>query len=76
MIDSNKCDLENPSYEYLAGMVVNAPDCIVSQKPFVNTVEECLDLCKKESLCASLELTEGVCTLYAISYDKNPGKFY
>lgn len=73
LIDSNKCDLANPSYEYVAGMVINAPDCIVSEKPFVNTVEECLDLCKQEALCASMELTEGVCTCYAISYDKNPG---
>lgn len=73
LVDSNKCDLTNPSYEYVAGMVINAPDCIVSEKPFVNTVDECLDLCKQEPLCACLELTEGVCTLYAISFDKNPG---
>lgn len=73
LMDLNKCDIASPSYEYVAGMVVNAPDCVISEKPFVNTVNECLDLCKNEPLCATMQLKEGVCCLYAISFDKNPG---
>lgn len=69
------CNAENPAYEIVEGVKVNAPFCIVKEVPFCNTIEECMSECSKEANCAALELNEGICTLYSVNYDNNPEKF-
>lgn len=69
------CNAKNPAFEIVEGVRVNAPFCVVKEVPFCNTIEECLAECKRDVDCASIELNEGVCTLYSINYDNNPEKF-
>lgn len=69
------CNIPNTSFEILENVRINAPNCIVRELPYVNTINECIAECQKETICHSVEITEGVCTLYSINYEDNPEKF-
>lgn len=69
------CNVPNGSFEILENVQIAAQHCIVKQSPYINTIDECISECQREALCHSVEITEGVCTLYSISYDDSPGYF-
>lgn len=71
----SSCNLTNPSFEILENLRINAPRCVLQEFPYVNTIGECIGHCQQDQLCHSVQITEGVCTLYSISYDDRPELF-
>lgn len=67
-----KCDEDKISFEMVTGYVYSSPSDLLESQPGVLSVTECLDMCRSNSSCHSVNYETGLCVLFSSSADSNP----
>ena len=68
------CPPRDVSFELITGYVFTSPDTIVDTRPGVLKIEDCIDACRRNSTCLSVNYETGLCVLFSGSAEETPGK--
>ena len=69
------CPTRDISFELITGYVFTSPDTIVDTRPGVLKIEDCIDACRRNSTCFSVNYETGLCVLFSSSAEETPGMF-
>ena len=70
------CPPRDVSFELITGYVFTSPDTIVDTRPGVLKIEDCIDACRRNSTCLSVNYETGLCVLFSGSAEETPGKIF
>ena len=70
------CPPRDVSFELITGYVFTSPDTIVDTRPGVLKIEDCIDACRRNSTCLSVNYETGLCVLFSGSAEETPGKTF
>ena len=68
------CPPRDIAFELITGFVFTSPNTIVDTRPGVLKLDECIDACRRNSTCLSVNYETGLCVLFSSSAEKTPGK--
>lgn len=68
------CPKRDEAFELSTGFVFTSPDSIVDTKPGVLKLEECIEACRLNATCWSVNYETGLCVLFSSSAESTPGK--
>ena len=75
-IKGQVCPPRDVSFELITGYVFTSPDTIVDTRPGVLKIEDCIDACRRNSTCLSVNYETGLCVLFSGSAEDTPGKIF
>ena len=68
------CPEEQVSFEMVTGFVYTAPADMLDSQPGMLMLTDCIDTCRGNSSCRSINYETGLCVLFSSSADDNDGK--
>jgi hypothetical protein len=68
------CPPRDVAFELVTGVVYTSPNSIVDTMPGVLKLEACIEQCRSNSTCFSVNYETGLCVLFSTSADMTPGK--
>ena len=68
------CAESDVTFELTTGFVFTAPDSILDTRPGVLKIEACIQSCRKNVTCRSVNYETGLCVLFSSSAESEPGK--
>ena len=69
------CPDDQISFEMVTGYVYTAPADMLDSQPGTLMLTDCIDTCRKNSSCQSINYETGLCVLFASNADGSAGKF-
>ena len=72
--DLENCNTDDISFELMTGFVLQSPEDIIDTRPDTLQLAECIDQCRKNDTCRSLNFETGLCVLFKSSVN-DPSKF-
>ena len=73
--DVDACDADNVSFEMVTGYVYTAPADMLDSQPGTLMLTDCIDTCRANSTCRSINYETGLCVLFSSNADQNDGEF-
>ncbi|XP_059099096.1 uncharacterized protein LOC131893159 [Tigriopus californicus] len=73
LVRSQNCPTRDVTFELITGYVFTAPEFILDTRPGVLLLEECIEVCRQNVTCASVNYETGLCVLFMASARNNPG---
>ena len=70
---SDDCPEDQLSFEMISGYVYTAPADMLDSQPGTLMLTDCIDKCRANSTCKSINYETGLCVLFASSADENAG---
>lgn len=70
------CPFRDEAFELVTGFVFTSPDSILDTLPGVLKLDECIEACRGNSTCLSVNYETGLCVLFSTSAEQTPGKHY
>lgn len=74
--DTSECPPENISFEMVTGYVYSAPADMLDSQPGTLMLTDCIDTCRQNSSCRSINYETGLCVLFSSNVDDDGGKYY
>ena len=74
--ETEECPEEQISFEMVTGYVYTAPADMLDSQPGTLMLTDCIDTCRKNSSCRSINYETGLCVLFASNADDGEGKNY
>jgi len=71
---ADDCPEDQISFEMISGYVYTAPADMLDSQPGTLMLTTCIDKCKANSTCKSINYETGLCVLFASSADENAGE--
>ena len=71
---SDECPDEQLSFEMVTGYVYTAPADMLDSQPGTLMLTDCIDTCRRNSSCKSINYETGLCVLFASNADEGEGK--
>ena len=68
------CPKRDEAFELVTGYVFTSPDTILDTRPGVLKLEDCIETCRRNSSCWSVNYETGLCVLFSSSAENTPGK--
>jgi len=68
------CPIEQVSFELITGYVYTAPADMLDSQPGTLMLTDCIDTCRANSSCQSINYETGLCVLFSSSADQNVGQ--
>lgn len=68
------CPAENVSFELITGYVYTAPADMLDSQPGTLMLTDCIDTCRNNASCRSINYETGLCVLFSSSADQNGGQ--
>jgi len=72
--ESPECPPESVSFEVVTGYVYTAPADMLDSQPGTLMLTDCIDTCRSNSSCKSINYETGLCVLFSSSADENQGQ--
>ena len=69
-----ECPDEQISFEMVTGYVYTAPADMLDSQPGTLMLTDCIDTCRRNSSCQSINYETGLCVLFASNADQGEGK--
>ena len=69
------CPQDQLSFEMISGYVYTAPADMLDSQPGTLMLTDCIDKCRANATCKSINYETGLCVLFASSADENTGMF-
>ncbi len=69
-----ECPDEEISFEMVTGYVYTAPADMLDSQPGTLMLTDCIDTCRKNASCKSINYETGLCVLFASNADDGAGK--
>ena len=70
----DECPDEQLSFEMVTGYVYTAPADMLDSQPGTLMLTDCIDTCRRNSSCKSINYETGLCVLFASNADEGEGK--
>lgn len=70
----DECPEGQLSFEMISGYVYTAPADMLDSQPGTLMLTDCIDKCRANATCKSINYETGLCVLFASSADENAGK--
>ena len=70
----DECPDDQLSFEMISGYVYTAPADMLDSQPGTLMLTDCIDKCRANATCKSINYETGLCVLFASSADENAGK--
>ena len=74
LIKGQLCPKRDEAFELVTGFVFTSPDTILDTRPGVLKLEDCIESCRRNSSCWSVNYETGLCVLFSSSAENTPGK--
>ena len=71
---TDECPDEQISFEMVTGYVYTAPADMLDSQPGTLMLTDCIDTCRRNSSCKSINYETGLCVLFASNADEGDGK--
>ena len=71
---TDECPDEQLSFEMISGYVYTAPADMLDSQPGTLMLTDCIDKCRANATCKSINYETGLCVLFASSADENAGE--
>ena len=71
----DECPSDQLSFEMISGYVYTAPADMLDSQPGTLMLTDCIDKCRANATCKSINYETGLCVLFASSADENTGMF-
>ena len=71
----DECPQDQISFEMITGYVYTAPADMLDSQPGTLMLTDCIDTCRANASCRSINYETGLCVLFASSADENAGTF-
>ena len=71
----DECPDDQLSFEMISGYVYTAPADMLDSQPGTLMLTDCIDKCRANATCKSINYETGLCVLFASSADENTGMF-
>ena len=71
----DECPQDQISFEMITGYVYTAPADMLDSQPGTLMLTDCIDTCRANASCRSINYETGLCVLFASSADENQGNF-
>jgi len=71
---SDECPDEQLSFEMVTGYVYTAPADMLDSQPGTLMLTDCIDTCRRNSSCKSINYETGLCVLFASNADEGEGE--
>lgn len=68
------CPEDQVSFEMVTGFVYTAPGDMMNSLPGTLMLTDCIDMCRGNSSCRSINYETGLCVLFSTNADDNDGK--
>jgi hypothetical protein len=68
------CPADEISFEMVTGFVYTAPSDMLDSQPGTLMLTDCIDTCRKNSSCKSINYETGLCVLFSSNADEGTGK--
>jgi len=72
--ESQECPDDFVSFEVVTGYVYTAPADMLDSQPGTLMLTDCIDTCRANSSCKSINYETGLCVLFSSSADENQGQ--
>jgi len=72
--DTQDCPADFVSFEVVTGYVYTAPADMLDSQPGTLMLTDCIDTCRGNSSCKSINYETGLCVLFSSSADENQGQ--
>lgn len=72
--DSQECPDDYVTFEVVTGYVYTAPADMLDSQPGTLMLTDCIDTCRGNSSCRSINYETGLCVLFSSSADANQGQ--
>ena len=69
----DECPQDQISFEMITGYVYTAPADMLDSQPGTLMLTDCIDTCRANASCRSINYETGLCVLFASSADENAG---
>ncbi len=69
-----ECPEEEMSFEMVTGFVYTAPSDMLDSQPGTLMLTDCIDTCRKNSSCKSINYETGLCVLFSSNADEGQGE--
>ena len=69
----DECPEGQLSFEMISGYVYTAPADMLDSQPGTLMLTDCIDKCRANATCKSINYETGLCVLFASSADENAG---
>ena len=73
-VADGECSDEELSFEMVTGFVYTAPSDMLDSQPGTLMLTDCIDTCRKNSSCKSINYETGLCVLFSSDADDGQGK--
>jgi len=67
------CDPDKISFELVTGFVYSAPSDMLDSQPGTLMLTDCIDMCRNNRSCLSVNYETGLCVLFSSNADMYPG---
>ena len=71
----DECPQDQISFEMITGYVYTAPADMLDSQPGTLMLTDCIDTCRANATCKSINYETGLCVLFASSADENAGVY-
>lgn len=68
------CPFRDEAFELVTGYVFTSPQSILDTRPGVLKLDECIEACRGNSTCLSVNYETGLCVLFSSSAEETPGE--
>ena len=69
--ENTECPADFVSFEVITGFVYTAPADMLDSQPGTLILNDCIETCRKNSSCKSINFETGLCVLFSSSADDN-----
>lgn len=69
------CPEDSISFELITGYVYSAPADMLDSQPGTLMLTDCIQACRQNSSCQSINYETGLCVLFSSNADSMPGNF-
>ena len=73
-VDDGECPEAEMTFEMVTGFVYTAPSDMLDSQPGTLMLTDCIDTCKKNSSCKSINYETGLCVLFSSNADEGQGR--
>ena len=72
--ETGECPQELVTFEVITGFVYTAPADMLDSQPGTLILNDCIETCRQNSSCKSINFETGLCVLFSSSADDNKSK--
>ena len=72
--DTGDCPADLVTFEVITGFVYTAPADMLDSQPGTLILNDCIETCRQNSSCKSINFETGLCVLFSSSADDNKSK--